>query len=248
LSPGEERRSKKIERLPALEGLRKYAFDPQVCHVLLIGRPGSGKSTALARLLLEESQGKIPVLVELRYYRSSIAALIQSFFQKHDLTLTVMEVEQLLHDRRLLLLVDGVNELPSEEARQELAAFRRSHLTTPMIFTTRDLGLGDNLGIEKSLEMQPLTEAQMREFVRSRLADQAEVLLGQLKERLRELGQTPLLLWMLCEGQPLSSFTKSRSQMLINHYSLEEQRTVLLYYQTLPFYRSHCKKADWLID
>jgi predicted NACHT family NTPase len=39
----------KIERLPVLEGLRKYAQNP----VLLVGRPGSGKSTALARLLLE---------------------------------------------------------------------------------------------------------------------------------------------------------------------------------------------------
>jgi predicted NACHT family NTPase len=42
----------KIERLPVQEGLRKYAEN----HVLLVGRPGSGKSTALARLLLEEAQ------------------------------------------------------------------------------------------------------------------------------------------------------------------------------------------------
>jgi hypothetical protein len=42
----------KTERLPVLEGIRKYADN----HVLLVGRPGSGKSTALARLLLEEAQ------------------------------------------------------------------------------------------------------------------------------------------------------------------------------------------------
>lgn len=40
------------EILNVLEGLRKYAAE----HVLLIGRPGSGKSTALKRLLLEEAQ------------------------------------------------------------------------------------------------------------------------------------------------------------------------------------------------
>ena len=40
----------KNERLPVLEGIRKYAGN----HVLLIGRPGSGKSTALVRLLLKE--------------------------------------------------------------------------------------------------------------------------------------------------------------------------------------------------
>jgi predicted NACHT family NTPase len=42
----------KIERLGVLEGLHKYASE----HVLLVGRPGSGKSTALVRLLLEEAQ------------------------------------------------------------------------------------------------------------------------------------------------------------------------------------------------
>jgi predicted NACHT family NTPase len=46
----EAREEKEI--LNVLEGLRKYAAE----HVLLIGRPGSGKSTALVRSLLEESQ------------------------------------------------------------------------------------------------------------------------------------------------------------------------------------------------
>ena len=60
------------ERLPILEGIRKYINDE---HVLLIGRPGSGKSTALIRLLLElaqegleQSNGPIPILIELRYW------------------------------------------------------------------------------------------------------------------------------------------------------------------------------------
>ncbi len=39
-----------------LEGLRKYAPE----HVLLTGRPGSGKSTALVRLLLEEAEKTSP--------------------------------------------------------------------------------------------------------------------------------------------------------------------------------------------
>ena len=47
-----EEKSEKSERLTLLDGLRKYAGD----HVLLVGRPGSGKSTALVRLLLEEAE------------------------------------------------------------------------------------------------------------------------------------------------------------------------------------------------
>lgn len=209
-------KQEKIERFSVLEGLRKYAPD----HVLLVGRPGSGKSTALARLLLEQSNvetrhgasingasinsvsldsaSPIPVLVELRYYQKSVLELIQNFFKRHKLFLEIAEIEKLLFDGQLLLLVDGVNELPSEDARRELKAFRQNHPQTQMIFTTRDLGVGGDLDIAKKLEMQPLTEEQMQQFVRAYLPEQGEEMLRQLGDRLKEFGQTPLLLWMLC--------------------------------------------------
>ncbi len=183
----------KVERFSVLDGLRKYA-DQQV---LLVGRPGSGKSTALARLMLEEAtdqQARIPVLVELRYWQGSIEQLIYDSLIRHEMP--AEQIEAAL--KHALILFDGVNELPSEEARSQLSAFRRNHPKLPMIFTTRDLSIGGDLGIEKKLEMQPLSEDQMREFVRAYVPEQAEQMLQQLKDRLRELGQTPLLLWMLC--------------------------------------------------
>ncbi len=205
IQPAKEEASQKqekTERLVVLEGLRKYAKD----HVLLVGRPGSGKSTALARLLLEEAgkcrgsdeQQKVPVLVELRYYQTSVLDLIRSFFRLHRLLLDPAEIERLLFDKRLLLLVDGLNELPSEAARQDLICFRRNNDTTSMIFTTRDLNVGGDLGIAKKLAMQHLTDTQMRTFVKSYLPEKGDRLLQQLSDRLQEFGQTPLLLWMLC--------------------------------------------------
>jgi HEAT repeat protein len=197
-----------VEQLTVLKGLRKYAAG----HVLLVGRPGSGKSTALARLMLEvagdvgdgDNPGRgmraptIPVLVELRSWQTSIVDLIRNALKRHGWALGAVDVEKLLGSDRLLLLVDGVNELPSEAARIDVANFRRDHPKVLMIFTTRDLRLGGDLGIEKQLEMQPLSDEQMKAFIQAYLPEQADAMLRQLQGRLRELGRTPLLLWMLC--------------------------------------------------
>ena len=195
--PARDQNQEETERLPVLEGLRKYAAD----HVLLVGRPGSGKSTALVQLLADEGiQEKIPVLVELRYYQTSVLELVRNFLKRHGVLLDSTDIERLLFEGQFLLLIDGVNELPSEAARQDLTQFRQDyHKTTPMIFTTRDLGVGGDLGIQKKLEMQPLSAAQMSEFVRKYLPQQGEQMLQQLGDRLREFGQTPLLLMMLCD-------------------------------------------------
>ncbi|MCM1983776.1 HEAT repeat domain-containing protein [Lyngbya confervoides] len=201
----EQRAPETTERLPVLEGVYKYAAE----HVLLMGRPGSGKTTALLQLLgqearkaLVDSSGKIPVLVELRYLapeRPSVLERIRAFLGSHRLSLEEATLRSALLEGRFLLLIDGVNELPSQSARLDVERFRQDYPQTPMIFTTRDLSLGGDLGIKKKLEMRPLTERQMRQFVQAYLPGQEEPMLRQLQGRLRELGQTPLLLWMICE-------------------------------------------------
>jgi HEAT repeat protein len=195
----------KTERLPVVEGIFKYAAE----HVLLMGRPGSGKSTALLRLLVEKARqalkdpsARIPVLVELRYLdaeRPSVLGRVEAFLRSHDLVLEEAILKQALTEGRLLLLMDGVNELPSEAARCTVAHFRQDYPKTPMVFTTRDVALGGDLEIERKLEMHPLSEIQMRQFVQAYLPEQGEPMLRQLQGRLREVGQTPLLLWMLCQ-------------------------------------------------
>ena len=197
-----EGREKKVERLGVLAGLRKYAKE----RVLLIGVPGSGKSTALRRLLLEVAQevragwgDRIPVLVELRYGEDSLFELILDSFWRHDPELELDErvLKQGLRQGRFWLLLDGLNELPSNELRSQLRHLTKHYPRTWMAVTTRDLGSGGLLAIEKQLTMQPLTEEQMRTFIRKQ--QQGERILQQLGSRLRELGKTPMFLWMLCE-------------------------------------------------
>jgi HEAT repeat protein len=198
----EPERREQVEQFDVLDGLKKYASE----HVLLIGKPGSGKSTSLEWLLwteanyaLDNPTAKIPVLVKLRRCTSTIEGLIQDFLSQHQLSLNLATLEYLLKQGKLLLLLDGLNELP-EAFRTEIANFRDKYRkTTPMIVSTRDLSVGGTLDIAKTLTMLPLTEPQMQDFLRGYLGEAGERLFQQLKgDRLQKFAETPLLLWMLC--------------------------------------------------
>ena len=200
--PAEMKLETKIDRLEVLTGLRKYV---QQGNVLLLGKPGSGKSTVLQRFRwelaregLEKADRQIPVLVQLRSDRSIVQAICAEF-RLARIRISPEEVDDLLLDGKLLLLLDGVNEMPSSQRRQDLQLFRDENQDTPMIFTTRDLALGGSLGIEKKLEMCARTEPQMREFVGKYLPQHGDLLLRQLGNRLREVAETPLLLQMMCQ-------------------------------------------------
>lgn len=96
-----QKEKEEVERFSILDGLRKYASGESPESVLLVGRPGSGKSTELARLLLEDAMTqtsrflpdsgssvhsqRIPILVELRYWQSSIEQLILDDLLKYHL-------------------------------------------------------------------------------------------------------------------------------------------------------------------
>jgi HEAT repeat protein/energy-coupling factor transporter ATP-binding protein EcfA2 len=207
-----DRQDPKLEAVEVLKGLGKYALE-ETGHVLLIGKPGSGKSTALQQLLRQTArqalEGRhragtscIPVLIELRGVSpqlDDVWSWIQAAFEAKGVTVEV----GVLKSQRLLLLFDGLNEA-TPAVLQALDQFLRYHNVAkmPVVCTTRQLGAGADLGIQKWLKMLPLSDGQMRQFVGQRFRDsprQAEVLLRQLGDRLRELAETPLLLQMLCD-------------------------------------------------
>lgn len=168
-----------------------------------MGDPGAGKSTLLARIIWELAQkaqrdetALIPVLVELKSYQSTgdrrgIRSLIQSSLEMHDPALDDMDLQRLLREKRLLLLVDGINELPDERVKTELKNF---YLNIPPIATTRNAG---SEGIERKLELQPLTSMQVAKFLEERLPNCDRAQLQKLGDRAQDLGQMPLMIWML---------------------------------------------------
>ena len=156
-----------------LEAIAAYAHE----KILIVGKPGAGKSTLLAKVAWQSVQqakndkfdkAQIPVLVELKSYQSTgdragIRGLILSSLEKHDPSLDGAALQQLLIKKRLLLLADGINELPDERAKKELKDFC---LNVPLIATSRYVG---SEKIDRKLELQPPSSSQVARFFEERL-------------------------------------------------------------------------------
>lgn len=233
---GAPKSQEQVEQWNVLAGLRNYAAE----HVVLIGKPGSGKSTSLERLLWEEAEkalqdptARIPVLVKLRRCTGTIEGLIRDFLVGHQVEVETAQIEKLLGQGRFLLLLDGLNELP-ERFRTEIANFRdRYRSTTPMIVSTRELSAGGTLGIAKTLKMLPLTDPQMQEYVRAYLGEEGDRLFQQIHgDRLRKFAETPLLLWMLCRvfaAECIQAAKEKRTPKLPENFGLAFREFTQLY-------------------
>jgi predicted NACHT family NTPase len=132
----EEEKKAQILSLPIFQGIQNYVESE---HILLVGSPGVGKSTALLRCLVsfakeevEKPEPRIPVLIPLKSYKvsfsspedpSGMLSLIRNALTP-ELQLTIPEVEDLLFQKkRLILLLDGLNEMPADTVRTQLKTF-----------------------------------------------------------------------------------------------------------------------------
>jgi HEAT repeat protein len=184
--------------LPILDALRQVSSE----QVLIVGKAGAGKSTILAKVLLnaakealQDPTSPIPVLIKLKDYQSpsDFLLLIRDAFERFEFLDEMPESEQiayikrLIKGKRLLLLADGVNEL-SSDGYKAFKKFCGDHL--PMIVT--------NLGIQTKLEIQPLSPEKVKDFFSKKLPDYLDIRrVQELCDRVRDLGQTPLMVWML---------------------------------------------------
>lgn len=198
--------------LPIITALHQYVAGTK--HILLVGRPGAGKTKTLIRYLLElakqaldDPSAKIPILVQLKDYNvpsddySGIVHFIRKDLEENwELSLKLEEIQRYLFKERIfLLLVDGLNELSaSQEARKDIRQFRdRCHKRQiPIVFVTRGLGYRD-LGVETQLEIQPISPADRQRFLEERVSPGNRQKLQGWLERARQSDYTPFVMWML---------------------------------------------------
>ena len=134
----------------------------------IVGDPGAGKSTLLRYLVLDllsekpawqavvERWGqRLPVWLPFHFFTqrlsdgtgetASVTSTIKAWLEQHDAGETWRLVQAALNDKRLLLIVDGLDEWVNEEAGRaalkSLETFATSR-STPLIVTARPYGIG----------------------------------------------------------------------------------------------------------
>ncbi len=190
---------------------RRLATWDEFCsmaRVVVLGRPGSGKTSALRRLALDltlsTDQQQLPIYLQLRDL--SEGGLDWSSIERTIVNLagssTAVRATSLAATGRLILLLDGLDEIGSADARSRvLAAIRdiaRDFPQLRLVVSSRDTTYSWELADFTHLRLAPFNSAQVRQWVFLALGGRSSWLsfASSLEDEphLFKVSKTPLLL------------------------------------------------------
>lgn len=197
------------ERVHGLDAVKKYA------KLMLLGKPGAGKTTFLKHLSIQCITGDVleklvPIFVTLKDFSEaanqvSLLEYINQQFAECEVTST--QITNLFSWGRVLFLLDGLDEVQEEdtlrifkEIRQLSEKFNDNHF----IITCRIAAKEFTLEKFTDVEVADFDEEQIQTFVTkwfvAKDSDLDKQFLQQLKEKkpIQELASNPLLLTLLC--------------------------------------------------
>jgi formylglycine-generating enzyme required for sulfatase activity len=141
-------------------------------RAVLLGDPGSGKSTTLWKLaekLCEESardpKKPLPVLVRLGFWTSANESL-KDFINLQNRPLPA-PIDQLLSEKRVAILLDGMNEIPTGQWKakyEEIREFITAHQDLIVVVSCRELDYTVDLKLNR-IVILPLDPIRIRHFV-----------------------------------------------------------------------------------
>jgi hypothetical protein len=199
-----------------------FELNDRIQRVVLLGAPGTGKSTACRALMLWHARDPgrcVPFLVSAREFApvippprpvaDHIAHTVESVFQ---VPVPDGAITRLLAEGRALVIIDGLDELPGAAARataEIIELFCREFPTARVLVTSRPPGY-----LQAQLDPEQFQLYQLTAFSRDQVTEYVYRWLssgpGEASERwlaafvtetgwLREISANPLLLTMICQ-------------------------------------------------
>jgi DNA replication protein DnaC len=207
--------------------------------LLILGEPGSGKTTTLLRIaqdLIEQAEKDlgqfIPIVFNLSSWASERQTLADWLVKDLDSKYSVpKEVgKNWISNQELILLLDGLDEVKTDQREacvQAINEFIKSHSLTEIVVCSRMRdyeALSSRLQIQSAVCLQSLTPEQIDLYL-DRAGDQLAGVKALLKEdkELQELARSPLTLSIIA-----LAYQGISAEELPQHSSLEEHRQHLL--------------------
>ncbi len=177
--------------------------------LLILGAPGSGKTTMLLELgrqliarAREDITQPIPIVFNLASWTENLTLADWLAQELNNLySVPRKTAPDWVKGDKLLLLLDGLDEVRQESRAkcvEAINAFRKEHGLTSLAVCSRSQDYADlntKLSFEGAIEVQPLTQKQITEFFNRFGKEMAGI--KQALERdgaLREMAETPLFL------------------------------------------------------
>lgn len=193
----------------------------QYTHLMILGQPGAGKSTFLRKIGLEALKGKsgqiqgefIPVLLELKQFTTNevnIYNIIEQEFISCQLPLAKEFTNQLLRRGKLLLLLDGLDEVPNKNFElviDKIQEFVKEYKQNKFVISCRTAAYRQKFQNFKEFIIADFNDQQIQQFIKNWFYSQVDKQLKtdqkcwdkiNTQEATKELARTPLLLTFLC--------------------------------------------------
>ncbi|MDF7758923.1 NACHT domain-containing protein [Kosakonia cowanii] len=179
------------------------------------GIAGQGKSTFLRRLMLDciKLRTHLPIFIELRKLKDeqSIISAVVSVLRVAGLDADIENTQSALMSKKLLLLLDGYDELRNEDRERIYNEIEELKLKfkTPLIITSRPDTAICNSTLVKGLRIKNLSRSMALDIIKKRMDEEhytkaKEIL--EVNERLFDSLITPILVSLFCASYPETDF------------------------------------------
>lgn len=202
---------------------------------IVLGKPGSGKTTFLKQLALQAIDGEleepiIPIFISLIEYSESrdeeiFDYVVSTFFDSHGFPESREFVVKILNSGGALLLFDGLDEVPLQSLSRtirEVELFTRKYLNNPVVISCRVAAYDQYFNGFRELELADFDEPQIEAFSRKWFLKESDSInfLAQLNNNrgILELCSNPLLMTLVC-----IAFEEARNAMPVSKADLYEE-------------------------